>query len=122
LRVVPIIGIDFSLGNLTFEENTVMHSTNPSKPNDYRSLLRMLSHAYRNVLNLPIFGFGSKTNPISNKTSHLFPLSRSIRNPFTPNDETSIDQAYSDCLSTIEISVPVNLTPLTSFFKKLGQH
>lgn len=119
---MPIIGIDFSLGNLTFEENTVMHSTNPSKPNDYRSLLRMLSHAYRNVLNLPIFGFGSKTNPISNKTSHLFPLSRSIRNPFTPNDETSIDQAYSDCLSTIEISVPVNLTPLTSFFKKLGQH
>lgn len=91
LRVVPIVGIDFSLGNLTFEDNTVMHSTNPSKPNDYRNLLRMLSHAYRNILNLPIFGYGSKTNPFSTKTSHLFPLSRSIRNPFTPNDENSID-------------------------------
>jgi len=89
--VVPLIGLDFSLGNLTFEDNTVMHSTNPSKPNDYRSLLRMLSHAYRNVLNLPIFGYGSKTNAFSNKTCQLFPVSRSIRNPFTPNDETSID-------------------------------
>jgi len=119
---VPLIGIDFSLANLTFEDNTVLHSTNPTKPNDYRQLLRMLSHAYRNILNLPIFGYGSKTHPFSNKTSHLFPLSRSIRNPFTPNDENSIDQTYSDCLSTLELSVPVNLTPTISFFKKLGQH
>ena len=122
LRVVPLVGIDFSLGNLTFEDNTVLHSTNPNKPNDYRSLLRMLSHSYRNILNLPIFGYGSKTSTFSNKTSHLFPLSRSIRNPFTPNDESSIDQTYSDCLSTLELSVPVNLTPLMNFFKKLGEH
>lgn len=119
---MPLVCIDFSLGNLTFEDNTVLHSTNPSKPNEYRSLLRMLSHAYRNILNLPIFGYGSKTSPFSSKTCHLFPLSRSIRNPFTPNDENSIDQTYSDCLSTLELSVPVNLTPLMSFFKKLGEH
>ena len=122
LRVVPIIGIDFSLANLTFEDNTVMHSTNPSKPNEYRDLLRMLSHSYRNILNLPILGYGSKTNAVSNKTSHLFPLSRSIRNPFIPNDENSIDQTYSDCLSTLELSVPVNISPLMTFFKKLGEH
>lgn len=39
LRVVPMIAVDFSLGNLTFEENTCLHSTNPNKPNDYRDLL-----------------------------------------------------------------------------------
>ena len=99
-----------------------MHSTNPSKPNDYRNLLRMLSHAYRNILQLPIFGYGSKTNPFSQKTCHLFPLSRLIRNPLVPNDENEIDQCYSDCLSTIELSVPVNLTPLFNFFKGLGLH
>jgi hypothetical protein len=43
LRVVPMIAIDFSLGNLTFEDNTCMHSTNPNKPNDYRDLLQMLA-------------------------------------------------------------------------------
>jgi len=51
----------------------------------------MLSKTYQNVLNLPIFGFGSKTSSFSSKACHLFPLSRSIRNPFTPNDENSID-------------------------------
>mmetsp|Transcript_3974 Transcript_3974/g.4790 ORF Transcript_3974/g.4790 Transcript_3974/m.4790 type:complete len:111 (+) Transcript_3974:1869-2201(+) len=99
-----------------------MHSTNPSKPNNYRSLLRMISHAYRNVLNLPIFGFGSKTSPFSTKTCHLFPLSRSIRNPFTPNDENTIEQVYQDCLSQLELSLPVNVTPMVNFMRKLGQH
>lgn len=121
LRVVPLIGIDFSIGNIAFDDQTIMHSTNPSKPNDYRGLLRMLSHAYRNILNLPIFGYGAKTSSFSNKSSHLFPLSRFLRNPFIPNDENSIDQTYSDCLSTLELSVPVNVTPLVNFFKKVGE-
>ena len=76
LRVVPLISIDFSLGNLTFEDSTVMHSTNPEKSNDYRNLLSMISEAYRNIFNVPIFGYGAKTSTYSNKTCHLFPLSR----------------------------------------------
>lgn len=39
-----------------------------------------------------------------------------------PNDQESIDQTYSETLATLELSVPVNLTPLVSFFKKLGEH
>lgn len=122
LRVVPMIAVDFSLGNLTFEENTCLHSTNPNKPNDYRDLLQMLAGCYANILNLPIFGFGAKTSPYSTKTCPMFPLSRSIRNPFTPNHSQTLDQAYSDCLSMLELSVPVNLTPLFTFFKQLGEH
>ena len=71
---------------------------------------------------MPIFGYGAKTNTFSNKTSTMFPLSRSIRNPFTPNDQGTLEQTYSDCLSTLELSVPVNLNPLVSFFKRLGDH
>ena len=117
-----MIAIDFSLGNLTFEENSCLHSTNPNKPNDYRDLLQMLAGSYANILNLPIFGFGAKTSPYSTKTCPMFPLSRSIRNPFTPNHNQTLDQAYSDCLSMLELSVPVNLTPLFTFFKQLGEH
>ena len=29
LRVMPILAIDFSMGNLTFDNNTFMHSENP---------------------------------------------------------------------------------------------
>ena len=122
LRVVPLIAIDFSMGNLTFDENTCLHHTNPSLPNDYRDLLNMLSVSFKNILNLPIFGFGAKTSNFSNQTCHLFPVSRSIRNPFTPNDSETIDATYNDCLQSLELSVPVNIRPLINFYKKLGMH
>jgi len=82
----------------------------------------MIAGSYANILNLPIFGYGAKTSPYSTKTCQMFPVSRSIRNPFTPNQNQTLDQAYSDCLSMLELSVPVNLTPLFSFFKQLGEH
>jgi len=117
---MPLIAIDFSLGNLTFTDNTCMHSTNPTKPNNYRDLLYMISESYANILNLPIFGYGARTSTFTNKTSSLFPISRSIRNPFTPNDPSVLDQTYSDCLSTLELSVPVNINPLMTFLKSIG--
>ena len=46
----------------------------------------MLASAYGNILNLPIFGFGAKTSPFLDVASQLFPLTRTIRNPYTPND------------------------------------
>jgi hypothetical protein len=109
LRVMPLIAVDFSLGNLTFKTNTCLHTRNPGEQNDYRDLIGMLSHSYKNILNLPIFGYGAKTSTFSNKTCPLFPLSRSIRNPFTPNDEETLAQTYSECLSSLELSVPVTL-------------
>lgn len=98
-----------------------MHSTNPLKPNEYRELLKSIAHSYQNILNLPIFGFGAKTSTFSTKTCPMFPLSRSIRNPFTPNEQSTLDQTYSDCLSMLELSVPVNLSPMVNFFKKICQ-
>jgi len=98
LRVVPLIAIDFSLGNLNIEDNSCIHSTNPTRQNHYRDLTQMIATSYQNVLNLPIFGFGALTNPRSTLTSPLFPLSRSIRNPFTPNEAGLLEQNYSDCL------------------------
>jgi hypothetical protein len=85
LRVVPIIAIDFSLANLTFDDNYSIHSVKPDKPNDYRDLLQMLSTAYQNILNLTIFGYGAKTSEYSPNASPMFPLSRTIRNPFVSN-------------------------------------
>ena len=122
LRVVPLLAVDFSMGNLTFDASTCLHHSNPNLPNDYKDLLGMLSTSFKNILNLPIFGFGAKTSNFSNQTCHLFPLSRSIRNPFTPNDSETIDATYNDCLQSLELAVPVNLCPLVTFFKKLGLH
>jgi len=90
LRVVPIIAVDFSMGNLTFGEDLSLHNTDPRVPNDYRDLLEMIANSYANVTNLAIFGFGAKTAQALKKSTPMFPLTRSIRNPFTPNEPDTL--------------------------------
>lgn len=44
IHVAPIICIDFSMANLTFNGmETSIHSPNINKPNQYRDLLYMMS-------------------------------------------------------------------------------
>lgn len=110
------------MGNLTFSDDINLHSTNPERPNDYRDLIKLIASSYANVTNLPIFGFGAKTSKYSSKATGMFPLTRSIRNPFTPNDDETLMKTYTDCLQQIEGSLPVNLNPILCFFKQLGMH
>jgi len=77
----------------------------------------MISDSYANVTNLAIFGYGAKTSHLCKKSTPMFPLSRSIRNPFTPNDKDAIDEVYFNCLKSLEMSVPINLNTLVTFFK-----
>lgn len=71
---------------------------NPKKQNDYRDLIHMIASSYQNVTNLPMFGYGAKTSKLSTKPAPIFPISRSVRNPFTPNDEETIDIRYETIL------------------------
>jgi hypothetical protein len=82
----------------------------------------MIAKSYENILNLPVFGYAAKTAKHSPKVANLFPLSRSIRNPFTPNHPGSLMQAYSDCVNVLEQGFPVNLNPTLQFFRSLGVH
>ena len=84
--------------NLTFSDDINLHSTNPDRPNDYRDLIKLIASSYANVTNLPIFGFGAKTSKYSSKATGMFPITRSIRNPFTPNDDETLMKTYTDCL------------------------
>jgi len=99
-----------------------MHSSIPTKQNDYRDIITMLARCYENILNLPVFGYAAKTVKHSPKVASLFPLSRSIRNPFTPNHPGSLMQVYSDCVNVLEQGFPVNLNPTLQFFRSLGVH
>lgn len=42
LRIVPIIAVDFSMGNLTFDEELNLHSLD-TPSNDYRELIHLIS-------------------------------------------------------------------------------
>jgi hypothetical protein len=47
LEIVPIVAVDFSLSNLTFDDRKCIHSVNEDNQNEYRDLLTAISKAYR---------------------------------------------------------------------------
>lgn len=110
------------MGNLTFDEDLSLHNVDPNVQNDYRDILKMIANSYANVTNLAIFGYGAKTLSTQKKSTPMFPLTRNIRNPFTPNHPEMIDEMYTNCLKSLEMSVPIKVSPVVQFFKSLGQH
>jgi len=78
LRVVPIVAIDFSLGNLTFSRQNCLHTAFEDKQNDYRDIFKMIGETFKNILHIPIFGFGGRTHKFSNESCNLFPMSRDL--------------------------------------------
>lgn len=61
----------------------------------------MLANTYNNILNLPIFGYGGKTSPFLDVASQIFPITRTIRNPYAPNDSQVLNEIYDECLSQL---------------------
>lgn len=48
LNIVPIVAIDYSLANLTFDENNLcLHSLKPGSPNDYIEVLKSLACSFK---------------------------------------------------------------------------
>ncbi len=47
LEIVPIVAVDFSMSNLTFDDRKCIHSVNEDNMNEYRDLLIAISKAYR---------------------------------------------------------------------------
>lgn len=63
------------MANLTFENDGCMHSSKEDKPNDYRSIIKMICDTYSNTLTIPMFGYSAKTNKLAPNPCDLFPLS-----------------------------------------------
>jgi hypothetical protein len=38
-KIVPILGVDFSMANLNFDDRKCIHTVNEDNPNEYRDLL-----------------------------------------------------------------------------------
>jgi hypothetical protein len=47
LELIPMIGIDYSMSNLTFDERKCIHSINEDNPNEYRDLMSTISKAFK---------------------------------------------------------------------------
>jgi len=62
LEIVPIVAVDFSLSNLTFDDRKCIHSVNEDNQNEYRDLLTAVGKAYRQISPSSLFyGFGASS-------------------------------------------------------------
>lgn len=63
LKLVPVIAVDFSLANLTFDESCYcLHSLKVGQPNDYLDALRLVYRSYEKFSEFMLpYGFGART-------------------------------------------------------------
>ena len=60
MQLVPMIGIDYSMANLTFDERKCLHSLNEDNPSEYRELVSTVSKAYKQMAPSTLFyGLGA---------------------------------------------------------------
>ena len=113
LEIVPIVGIDFSMSNLTFDARTCIHSVNEDNPNEYRNLLSAVSKAYRLISPTSLFyGFGANSVTKITEVSDLFVGTGDLLNPIVMTD--NLEKEYYQCLKRVELNLPVKLSKLIS--------
>jgi len=47
LELVPMVGVDFSMSNLTFDDRKCLHSVNEDNKNEYRDLMQTISKSFK---------------------------------------------------------------------------
>lgn len=87
LEIVPIIGVDFSMSNLTFDDRKCIHSVNEDKDNEYRELMMTVSKAYKLISPTSLFyGFGANSVAKNTEVSDLFSGTGDLLNPVVMTD------------------------------------
>lgn len=63
LNIVPIIGIDFSMANLTMDDASILHTLKPGAKNDYVEAINAIEQAFKHFSNFKLaYGFGARTH------------------------------------------------------------
>jgi len=71
VNIVPIVVVDYSLSNLTFDENKCIHTLKEGAPNVYKDVIEALMGGYKNLSSFMMgYGIGAKTIPIRLFFSH----------------------------------------------------
>jgi len=108
INIVPIVVVDYSLSNLTFDDDRkCIHTLKPGMKNDYEDVLRALMSGYKHVSEFMMgFGIGAKTIPKKGEASDCLSLTGDIFSPTFAVDE--LYDKYAESLKNVELSLPVN--------------
>lgn len=87
---MPVVAVDFSLANLTFDQNQFcIHTLKDGAPNDYMDCLRSVSKSFQyfNKFILPV-GFGARTVKSGDAPAcNLFAMTGDFMDPFVETQE-----------------------------------
>ena len=128
LNIVPVVIIDYSLSNLTFDgKNQCLHTLKKGENNDYITVLESIQNAYQHISKFMLgFGIGGKTLPKQMNASDVFSLSGNMFNPIIESDQ--LVQKYGEAFEKVRISLPVHFAPIFKTvceyaqFEKTGSH
>lgn len=123
LNLVPIVAIDFSLSNLTFDENQYcIHTLKPGVPNDYVDALRRIARCYRYFSKYMLaYGFGARTCDIKEGPAcNLFSMTGDFMDPFVGTEEELVN-SYSGTLKSVKLALPVLFKDIVKFVCDLAQ-
>jgi len=109
INIIPVIVIDYSLSNLTFQEdNECIHTLKEGADNAYIIALENITKSFKNLSSQMMgFGIGGLTYPKQKSASNIFSLSGDVFDPLFENHE--LVNNYKDVLGKIRISSPANL-------------
>ena len=120
-RFIPIIAVDCSLGNLTFDNLKCMHHFDKMRPNFYIEALKAIEMKIKPFYSkLIAYGFGAKLVPKKSKPCDCFALNGNIFDPIIKTKEQLID-SYIDTIKSVEICLPVNFTKIIRAAKSMAQ-
>lgn len=109
INIVPIVVIDYSLSNLTFEANKCIHTLKEGADNVYKDVIYHLMDGYRHLSDYMMgFGIGAKTIPKRGEASDCFSLTGDIFNPTFELPE--LYKMYSNSMRKVELSFPINFS------------
>jgi hypothetical protein len=112
LNLVPVVAVDYSLANLTFDENCYcLHTLKAGAENDYVEVLSHIQNAFAKFSKFHMgYGFGARTIPGDGPSSDLISMTGDLQHPYidsNPN-EKGLLRNYAQTLRTVKLALPVN--------------
>ena len=108
LNLVPIVAVDYSLANLTFNENCYcIHTLKPGVPNDYIDALKKINRSFKFFSKFMLgYGFGARTVDGEGPACNLFSMTGDFMDPFVIGEEELLN-SYAGTIKTVKLGLPV---------------
>ena len=108
LNIVPIVAIDFSLANLTFDESQYcIHTLKSGAQNDYVEAIKRITATYKHFSKFMLaYGYGARTVAGEGPACNLFSMTGDFRDPVVHTEEELIN-SYASTIKSVRLWLPV---------------